>query len=175
MKTDEQLMQQVAGGDLAAFDELVRRHQPLVWGMACRFTGDPTEAEDLAQDTFLRVLGAAPRYQPTGSFRAYILRILNRLCIDRSQKKRPVYADEIPDCPDDTPSALDRLEKEGQGDRVREALARLPENQRMAVILRYYEEMSYSEIATTMGVSEKAVERMLDRGRQGLRSYLKSG
>jgi len=172
MPSDEELMKRVANGHVAAFDELVCRHQHSVWSTACRFTADPVEAEDLAQETFLRVLRAASRYRPTGDFRSYLLRILGRLCLDRSRKKGPVYGHEVPDCGDPSPSPAEQLEAARRGDQVRGALASLPGNQRMAIILKYYEDMNYAQIAGIMGVSEKAIERLLDRGREGLRRRL---
>jgi RNA polymerase sigma-70 factor (ECF subfamily) len=86
----EQLMQAVAGGDLSAFNEIVLRHQKLAWGIAYRFLGDRHAAEDIAQEAFLRILDAAPRYKPTAAFPTYLSRIVTRLCLDRARKKRPM-------------------------------------------------------------------------------------
>jgi RNA polymerase sigma-70 factor (ECF subfamily) len=172
METDDQLMERVAGGDLRAFDEIVRRHEKTAWDTARRFTGDSAEAEDLAQEAFLRVLTAAPRYRGTGRFRAYLLRVLGRLCLDWAEKKRPQYPGTLPETADRSPSPAERVEASGEARRVQEALARLPENQRMAIILKYYEDMSYADIAQSLDATEKAVERLLERGRGGLRKLL---
>lgn len=173
MADDDQLMQRVAAGDLGAFDELVRRHQHSVWAVACRFTGDPVEAEDLAQDTFLRILTAADRYQSRGSFRSYLFTVLNRLCLDWAGKKRPVYGDAVPDPCDPSPTPIDRAVARSSQRRVQLALDDLPENQRSAIILRYYENMSYCEIARVMKLSEKSVERLLARARDRLKKTLR--
>jgi RNA polymerase sigma-70 factor (ECF subfamily) len=79
--TDELLMQACAGGDLDAFSEIVLRYQGFAWKMAYRFLGDATEARDIAQEAFLKILEAAPRYQRKGAFRTYFYRALIHLCI----------------------------------------------------------------------------------------------
>src|SRR5947209_7782336 len=88
---DDELMSLVRQGDLAALGELVVRHQHLAWRIAYRFVGDAAEAEDLAQEAFLRILQGASRYRPTAQFATYLSRVLVRLCLDYRQKKRPSY------------------------------------------------------------------------------------
>ena len=88
IRTDEELMLAVRAGDLAAFEHLVVRHQSSAWNAAYRFLGDAAEAEDLAQEAFLKILDAAPRYQPTAKFRTYLYRVVTRLCLDRLQRYR---------------------------------------------------------------------------------------
>ena len=90
MRSDEQLMSDVAQGDMAAFEQLVRRHQVSVWNTAFRFLRNADDAEDIAQETFLRVLRAAGRYRPTATFRTYLYRIVTRLCRDWRAKDGPV-------------------------------------------------------------------------------------
>ena len=140
--TSEELMSAAAEGLMAAFDELVRRHQAEVWRIAYRYVGDGAEAEDITQSTFLRVLQAAGRYRPTASFRTYLFQIATRLCIDHARKGRPLYTDEPPDRADDacTPEAgLVASERERS---VHAALTALPGQQRIALILRHFEGMS---------------------------------
>lgn len=172
---DELLMLRTAGGDLRAFDEIVHRHQRTVWNAACRFTGDAVEAEDLAQEAFLRALSAAPRYRPSGSLRNYLLRIVGRLCLDWARKKRPAYTDRLPEAPDDAPSQAVVYEANQRAARVRTALQDLAPNQRLAITLKYYEGQSHAEIAAVIGVTEKAVERLLARAREKLRKHLPRG
>ena len=83
MASDEELMQAASGGDMEAFGKLVRRHERSAWNAAWRLLGDATEAEDAAQDAFLKILDAAPRYRPTASFRKYLYRVVTRLCLNR--------------------------------------------------------------------------------------------
>jgi len=170
----EQLMQALAGGDLDAFDQIVLRHQKPAWAIACRFLGDRHEAEDVVQDAFLRLLDAAGRYQPTCSFKTYFYRIISRLCLDRVKKKQPRCLDTMPDVSDSGPDALGEMEKRQDAEAVRTALAALPPQQRLAVVLRYYEGLSYQDIASALETTPKAVERLLARGRDHLQAILKT-
>ena len=164
----------VRDGDLDAFGELVERHQAAAWNAAYRFLGDAAEAEDVAQQAFLNVLEAADRYEPTASFRTYLYRIVTRLCIDRSRKNHPVYTDDLPARSTPASSPAEAAEQRERDDAVRAALVKLPDRQRMAVVLRYYEGLSGSEIAAAMGTSVKAIERLLARARTGLEQGLAS-
>ena len=172
MPSDEELMSAVAKGDLQAFEEIVRRHQRSAWNVAYRFLAQPEEAEDIVQNAFLKILDAAPRYQPTASFRTYLYRIVTRLCLDRVRKKQPLYSDTLPDLPDPAPSASEKLLIEERDRAVRSALNRLPPNQHIAIILKYYEGLCYREIAAALGTTEKSVERLLSRGRKMLKAAL---
>jgi RNA polymerase sigma-70 factor, ECF subfamily len=170
--TDHQLMQAVAGGDLAAFNEIVLRYQSLAWKTAYRFLGDAMEAEDVAQESFLNILKTAPRYRPTATFRTFIYRILTNLCIDRARKKHPVYTDDLSDVSDLSSSPMeDLIEKERQA-QIRNALDSLPHNQKAAMILRQSEGLSYAEIAQILDVTPKAVERLIGHARTSLLSCL---
>ena len=172
MYSDEGLMLAVAKGDIGAFDEIVLRHQRFVWAVAFRFLGDPAEAEDIAQETFLKVLAATPRYRPIADFRTYLYRIVTRLCIDITRKKRPIPTDDLPDMPDRSPDPKATLLSKEREKQVRIALDALPPRQRMAVILKYYEGLGYADIARAMGTTVKAVERLLGRARATLQSIL---
>lgn len=173
MATDEELMSAVAAGDLVAFDELVRRYQREAWRVAFRYVGDASEAEDLAQSALLNVLRAAPRYRPTAAFRTYLYLVVTRLCLDHAGKHRPVYSNDLPDRPDGCPGADETLVAHERGQRVWAALGGLPGKQRIALILRHFEELNYGEIAVALGTSTKAVERLLARGREALRGALR--
>lgn len=165
-------MRAVQEGNLPAFEQLVLRHQVSAWNTARRFLNDAAEAEDVAQDAFLRVLDAAPRYQPTAAFKTYLLRIVTHLCLDRIRKKRPLYTAFLPDAPAAGPSPADQLLAQERNQQVRAALEQLPPSQRVALVLRYDEELSYREIAAVMQTTPKAVERLLARGRTALASLL---
>jgi RNA polymerase sigma-70 factor, ECF subfamily len=170
--TDHQLMQAVARGDLGAFNEIVLRYQGLAWKTAYRFLGDAMEAEDVAQESFLNILRTAPRYRPTATFRTFIYRILANLCIDRARKKHPVYTDGLADVSGISPSPMeDLIEKERQA-QIRKALDSLPPNQKAAMILQHYEGLNYAEIAQVLGVTPKAVERLIAHARDSLQARL---
>ena len=98
----------VAEGDLGAFEQIVLRYQESAWSAAYRFLGDHAEAEDIAQEAFLKILGAAPRYRPTASFRTYLYRVVTRLCFDRARKTRPVVANDLAGTATDGPPPSDR-------------------------------------------------------------------
>lgn len=170
--SDEQLMLAVAEGDLDAFDEVVRRYQKVAWNIAHRFLGDPAEAADVAQEAFLKILAAAPRYQPSASFRTYFYRVLIRLCIDHARKKRPVYTDKVPDKPDLSLDSVDGFAAGEVAVEVRRAVDTLPQNQRVAIVLRHWEGLRYAEIAEVMDISAKAVEGLLGRARANLQARL---
>jgi RNA polymerase sigma-70 factor, ECF subfamily len=165
---DEELMLAAGRGDPAAFEQLVVRHQTAAWGVAYRFLGDPAEAEDIAQEAFLKILAAAPHYRPSAKFRTYLYRVVARLCLDHGQKRRPVYAQELPEVADDGPSPVDAMTARERARDVRQALDALPAKQRLALVLRYFEGQGYAEIAAVLGTTGKAVERVLARARTAL-------
>jgi RNA polymerase sigma-70 factor, ECF subfamily len=170
--SDEALMQATAGGDLNAFDQLVVRHQSAAWGVAYRSLGDADEAEDMVQEAFLRILDAADRYKPTAAFRTYLYRVLTRLCIDHTRKKRPLPTDKLPDVPDPGLTPAERIEREEMESAIQMALDTLSPRYRMAIILRYFEGLNGAEIAEAMKTTPKAVERLLARARKSLKPLL---
>lgn len=162
----------VRAGDLEAFEQLVLRHQAEAWRVAYRYTGDPAEAEDLAQNAFLKVLAAAPRYKPTAKFRTWFFRILTRLCMDYGRKKRPILTETLPDLADASPNPAQQANQAERTILIQTALNALPADYRMAVVLRYFEGLSGAEMAATMGRSVKAVERLLARAKAMLKPRL---
>jgi RNA polymerase sigma-70 factor, ECF subfamily len=170
--SDERLMEAIAGGDIDSLGEIVTRYQQLAWSVAYRLLNDRMEAEDAAQEVFIRVLDAAPRYRPEGSFRTYLYQILTRLCIDRLRKKRPTSVETVPDLADPSAGPVDRLLAKERESQVRRALDALPLNQRTALILRHYENLSYAEIAQVMSLTRKAVERLIARAGTSLQARL---
>lgn len=172
MLNDEETMLAVGQGDLNAFEDIVLRYQKTAWQIAYHFLGDAAEAEDVAQDVFLKLLAAAPRYRPSASFRTFFYRIVSRLCIDRTRKMKPVYLHDVPDTPDNQPHASESMASAERTAAIRRAMDALPPNQRIAIILRHYDELDYRSIAESMGITEKAVERLLARGREHMRHSL---
>jgi len=170
--TDEHLMIAVGKGDMAAFEQIVIRYQQFAWRIAYRYTGNDSDAEEIAQEAFLRILDSAKDYQPSAKFSTYLYKVLANLCLDHTRKKRPqLVADflvdqELADTPD---SNLQMMERDQA---VKSAVDSLPVRQRLAVILRYYENLSYAHIADAMNTSVKAVERLLARARKHLKSSL---
>jgi RNA polymerase sigma-70 factor (ECF subfamily) len=178
---DVRLMALVSDGDSAAFEELVERHQRLVIGTVSRMLGNHSEAEDIAQQVFVRVWKSAKRYVPRAKFTTWLLKITRNLVFNElrrrsrhaqvslqsetEEEERPIR-DEHAIAPD-----ASMLEQELQK-AIDSAIARLPETQRMAVILRRYEELSYEEIAEALDQSVSAVKSLLFRARTELRESL---
>lgn len=171
---DKDLMLSVAQGDLNAFNEIVLRHQNTAWKIAYRFLGDAMEAEDIAQQAFLKILEASSGYRPIAAFRTYLHRVVTRLCIDHAKKKRPVYTNTLPETQDHSTDLAQYLAMKERGAAIRKALDILPPNQRLALILRHYEEMSYVDIAKSLNLSVKAVEGLIRRARTALKTRLSS-
>ena len=168
----EELMLAVSKGDLDAFEQIVLRCQTLAWSAAYRFLGDAAEAEDVAQEAFLKILDASGRYRPKGAFRTYLYRVVTRLCLDRVRKKQPFYAENLSVARDHSPSPLEAMAQRERDEAIRSALDELPPKQRMAIVLRHYGGLRVREIASAMGTSGKAVERLLARARASLEVLL---
>lgn len=174
MSTDEELMKAVGRGDLSAFEQVVRRHQKEAWRVAHRFLVDAMEAEDVAQEAFLRILEASPRYRPTASFRTYLYRVVTNLCLDRVEKKRPHYLENLPETASNNPTPADAFAARERCEAVQAALATIPPRQRAVIVLRHFEGLSIQEIASITETTPKAVERLLARGRAALALRLKN-
>jgi RNA polymerase sigma-70 factor (ECF subfamily) len=173
----------VAGGDTAAFERLVERHQALVAGTVARMLGSNADVEDIAQQVFIRVWRSAGRYVARAKFTTWLLKITRNLVFNEMRRAKrhphvPVQidpeAEEIPlkDEATATPDAI-LLESELQ-EAIDAAITQLPETQRMALVLRRYEELSYEEIADVLELSVPAVKSLLFRARTELRDRLKN-
>lgn len=176
------LMMRVRGGDAGAFSALVERHQHRVVGTIARMLGSPDEAEDLAQQVFVRVWKSAARWEPSAKFTTWLLTITRNLVFNEVRRRgraRTVpleeesddrapreYADHSVQSPSDALS-VDELQ-----DAIEVAIQSLAEQPRMALVLRRYEEMSYEEIAGVLGTTVPAVKSMLFRARAELRERL---
>jgi len=178
---DVRLMRLVGQGDTAAFEQLIERHQSLVIGTVARMLGSNSEVEDIAQQVFVRVWKSAGRYVARAKFTTWLLKITRNLVFNelRRSKRRgyvPIQgeaeAEEVP-LRDESGQAPDAaaLEHELQ-QAIERAIAELPETQRMAVVLRRYEEMSYEQIADVLDLSVPAVKSVLFRARTELRARL---
>ena len=169
---DARLMAEVAAGNLDAFENLVMRHQKSAWSFAYRFLGNAHDAEDVVQEAFLRILRAAPRYRPAAKFRTYVFSVVANLCKDCLSKKRPVALEGAACLRDPEPDPDGVLQARDRTAAVRSALAALPAKQRLALLLRHYEGLSYDEIAGALRTSAKAVDSLLQRARRTLQELL---
>jgi RNA polymerase sigma factor (sigma-70 family) len=178
---DVALMQLAGAGDAAAFEELVERHQRLVVGTVARMLGNNSEVEDIAQQVFVRVWRSAKRYVPRAKFTTWLLKITRNLVFNELRRRSrhaqvPLQVeaeDEERPIKDERTTAPDAslLEQELQ-DAIESAIAQLPETQRMAVVLRRYDDLSYEQIADVLDQSVPAVKSLLFRARTELRTRL---
>lgn len=170
---DEDLIRRVGRGDPAAVQALVARKLPRLLNLARRMLGDPVEAEDVAQEAFLRAWKQAPNWTPgKAKFDTWLHRVTLNLCYDRLRRRRETPMAEPPDRPDPGPAPDRGLEASELGAQVDRALQALPERQREAIVLCHYQELSNIEAAELMGVSVEAMESLLSRGRRALRTAL---
>ncbi len=172
---DYALLRRVARDDEEALAELIRRHQGRVYRIAYRLLKDPLEAEDAAQEVFLKVYQHARTFEPKAKVSTWLNRITANHCLNLLRQRRPVQSldqEEWPSLPDPGPSPLEALEEQDLGRRLEAALACLPENQRRALVLKRFAGLSYREIGAEMGLSAAAVDGLLKRARQSLKQAL---
>ena len=171
--TDDNLMLEIQKGNQAACQTLVEQHLPALRRFAVRLLGNTSEAEDALQETFLRVWTRANQWQPGRSkLTTWLHRIMHNICIDYLRKKGPWVEEPLTE----HHRAPQNLEQEqdvsSQTHRVFKAMQMLPERQRTAIILCYYQGFSNQETAEILGVSVSALESLLARGRRTLREQL---
>jgi RNA polymerase sigma-70 factor (ECF subfamily) len=177
---DVRLMQLVGRGDMGAFEKLVERHQTLVAGTVARMLGSNSDVEDIAQQVFIRVWKSAARYVPRAKFTTWLLKITRNLVFNELRRtKRHTHvplptekANEV-QLKDESSPAPDATLLEGELQRaIEQAIAKLPDTQRMALVLRRYEDLSYEEIGEILDLSVPAVKSVLFRARTELRARL---
>ena len=183
---DATLMLRVKQGDSGAFAELVDKYKQPVMNVVYRMLRDATEAEDLAQNVFLQVFRSAHRYEVSSKFSTWLFTIVRNLCLNeiRRRSRHPASSMDAshPDQEDQpwqqyedrkTCSPPDSLLHGELEEKVAEAVAGLPENQRVALLLCRQEELSYQEIAKVLGCSLPATKSLIHRGREALKQKLK--
>ena len=185
---DKALMVRIAQGDEGSLRELIEKHQGAVYGTIAKMLGDPVEAQDLAQQVFVRVYRAAGTYRATAQFKTWMFTILRNLVFNEHRRRsRAAFVPLQPpegessafgsspgrDLPDTANKAPDEAALEQEMMRViNEAILALPEQQRLAIVLRRYDEFSYEQIAEILKVSVPATKSLLFRARETLRASL---
>lgn len=171
---DAELVRRIGAGDSRAADTLVRKHLPRMTALGRRMLSNAAEAEDVAQEVFLRVWKEAPKWREgQAKFETWMHRVALNLCYDRLRRRREVSD---PDAGlyavDPAVSAPDMIQAQQRASAVRGALDALPERQRAAIVLCHYQDMSNIEAATALEISVDALESLLSRGRRAMRAAL---
>jgi RNA polymerase sigma-70 factor (ECF subfamily) len=162
-----------ATGESGAFAEIVRRYQNPIYRICSRYLSS-TDAEDAAQETFVRAFVHRERFDPDRPLLPWLMTIAKRICIDRVRKHKPELDEEIERAPDRDPAANAEQTASTREElrRLQSALAQLPEGQREALVLFHMEGMPYKDIATTLDVPVGTVMTWLHRGRTRLQTML---
>ncbi len=169
-ETDEALMAAVTARQQQAFRVLMSRHMKRVIRVAQRIVRDAAEADDIAQETFLRVWSRASSYDPAvAGFTAWLYRIALNLAFDRVRRKPMAPLEAAAEVASAEPEPVERLIADEQRRAIEAAMTRLPERQRAAIALFHIENMSGSEAARAMELSDKAFESLLARARIALK------
>jgi RNA polymerase sigma-70 factor (ECF subfamily) len=181
--TDEALMAAYQKGDVAAFAELVARHEKRLWNFVRRFVADSATAEDLLQEVFLRVVRSAAEWEPSAKFSTWVFTIARNLCTDNARRGALRRADSLDQTPEPCPHRIDKIagpdanaEKAAMNreiaDRVDRAVADLPFEQREVFLMREVMDMSFAEIAAATRTSEPTVKSRMRYALERLRAAL---
>ncbi|MDW8327906.1 MAG: sigma-70 family RNA polymerase sigma factor [Anaerolineales bacterium] len=179
--TEQDWITRARAGDETAFSPLVERYQAAVYNLCYRMLGEPHEAEDAAQETFLRAYAQLRRYDPARSFKTWLLSIAGHHCIDRLRKRRQTWLsiedDELPPHPnlrEPNPGPEELIVRREQSAAIQKHLACLAPPDRQVIVMRYWYDLSYEEIAQATGTTVSAVKSRLHRARGHLAERLTS-
>jgi RNA polymerase sigma-70 factor (ECF subfamily) len=173
LSEDDRLLLRIAADDSEAFAILVERHADRAYGLALRILKSAADADDVVQDSFLKLWTHRKRMDiGRAKFSTWLYRVITNRCIDLRRKPVMDDLDTAPEVADESDDAVTKMHRASMTSLLEAALAKLPDQQRIAVILSYHEAMSNAEIADVMDTSVMAVESLLKRGRQQLRKHL---
>ncbi len=169
-QSDDELVARIAARDHGAMRLAADRHAQLVWRVAYRMLGDAAEAEDVAQESLLKLWNHADRWQAGGTGIApWLKKVTVNQCLDRLRRKRFTSDEKVPERADETPLADRQIEAGEAGQAVKDCIEALPDRQRAAVILTYYEEQPNQGAAESLEMQLKAFESLLYRARASLK------
>ncbi|HZL83754.1 MAG TPA: sigma-70 family RNA polymerase sigma factor [Candidatus Krumholzibacteria bacterium] len=182
-KEDLLLVERCKGGDQIAYGQLVRKYQNSVYNLCRKMVRNPEEARDLAQEAFVKTFAALDRYDPVYAFSSWLFKITSNLCIDhiRKQRMRLLSIDDPLEGEEgvvfrelsDPQRQPDQVSEDSElREAIRAAVDRLPEHYRVILILRHQEQLSYEEIATSLGIPLGTVKARIHRAREGLKGAL---
>ncbi len=180
MSADTDLISRAAGGDPSAFQALVERHRSMVYRVAYQFAGNHHDAEDIAQDVFIKVYRSLDRFRQDAQLTSWMYRIAMNACIDHRRRQRSAMAAPFGDeaeqrmlnTPEDTPGPEDRAYAGELGQVLESEIGRLPSGQRVVFVMRHHQGMKLCEIAEALGLAEGTVKRQLHAAVHRLRQAL---
>lgn len=172
---DSELVRQIQSGDSAAFDELMRRYKRPIVNFVFRMLGNAADADDVGQEVFVRVYQNLDTYRPETKFSTWLFALARHAAINRLRWRARHPTESIESTPEISASSgtAEDVSAREIGEQIAAAVARLPEDQRTAIVLSEYHGMSYTEIAAVMRCSKKSVESRLYRAKQALRERLR--
>ncbi|HET7816093.1 MAG TPA: sigma-70 family RNA polymerase sigma factor [Sphingomicrobium sp.] len=163
------LMRRVAAGDVQALRAVADRYTGMLYSIAWRMLADAVEAEDVVQEAMTKLWVNAAGWTPSGGgLGGWLRRVATNACLDRRRKPLVLGEEAVPDRADESPSAETLIDQDRQARAVAAAMQCLPDRQRAAIVLTYYEGVSNAVAAATLGIGVKALESLLVRARQGL-------
>jgi RNA polymerase sigma-70 factor (ECF subfamily) len=180
MSADTDLISRAAGGDPSAFQALVERHRSMVYRVAYQFAGNHHDAEDIAQEVFIKVYRSLDRFRQDSQVTSWMYRIVMNACIDHRRRQRLAIAapfgeeaeHRMLNTPEDTPGPEDRAYAGELGQVLESEIGRLPNGQRIVFVMRHHQGMKLCEIAEALGLAEGTVKRQLHAAVHRLRQAL---
>jgi RNA polymerase sigma-70 factor (ECF subfamily) len=180
MSADADLIARAAGGDVSAFQILVERHRSMVYRVAYQFAGNHHDAEDIAQDVFIKVYRSLDRFRQDAQLTSWMYRIVMNACIDHRRRQRPdvtaAFGEDAErrmlNAPEETPGPEDCAYAGEIGEVLELEIGRLPKGQRVVFVMRHYQGMKLCEIASALGLAEGTVKRQLHAAVHRLREAL---
>ena len=170
------LVQRALAGDREAFAGLVQAYQGPVYNLAYRMLGSQAEAEEAAQETFVRMYQRLATYDPQQKLSSWVLAIASHYCVDRLRRRRivslPLDEVQVDGLTEPTEAPEPRLLAQEKEREIQSLLAELPEAYRLVLVLRYWQDLSYEEMARTLGTSASAVKAKLHRARELMAQHL---
>lgn len=171
---DDALLERMRADDVTAYRELVARHIDRGYAVAMRILKNGADAEDVTQDAFVKAWVGRHDWQPgRARFSTWLYRVIVNRCIDLTRAPKSDWIDDVPEPADQSADAVTGIHRRQVYGQLGDALDQLPAQQRAAVVLFYYEELSGQEVAEVMGLTVGAVESLLKRARKGLRESLR--
>ena len=178
---DSDLVSRAAGGDAAAFQALVERHRSMVYRVAFQFAGNHHDAEDIAQEVFIKVYRSLERFRQDAQLTSWLYRIVMNACIDHRRRHHPAAAapfgeeaeHRMLNTPEETPDPEDTAYAGELGLVLESEIARLPQGQRIVFVMRHHHGLKLAEIADALGLAEGTVKRQLHAAIHRLRGRLR--